>query len=215
MRRVFLSSTSRDLLHHRERVNAELRNAGYEPIDMINFGAQPGDARVVSLDELRTSDIFVGIYAYRYGYCPPGSEKSVTEMELDEAERLGKPCFIFIVENGCTEPLLEKERESNEIAQQRLQRLIARLESNYVRATFTTPADLAQKVVNSLSRWDGKDDTDAQHTPDAPTPPPIINNIGTKNEIHVEKNSGFVIGSMSNSTLNYNPPSASEEPDSQ
>jgi hypothetical protein len=39
------------------------------------------------LAEVRESDLFVGIYARRYGAVDPATGKSITELELDEAER--------------------------------------------------------------------------------------------------------------------------------
>src|SRR5687767_14074262 len=97
---VFISSTSRDLLEHRAVVVKALLNAGFHPIDMANFMARPEGAITACLKEVAESDLFVGIYAWRYGYIPADAEVSITEQEFIEAERLKKPCFCFMVDEA-------------------------------------------------------------------------------------------------------------------
>lgn len=148
---VFISSTSRDLLEHRAAVARALLNAGYHPVDMANFMARPEGATSACLKEVAESDLFVGIYAWRYGYIPPNSEVSITEQEFIEAEKLGKPCFIFMVDEN--HPWPEEHKEGG-IGARLLRDFKARLESKLVRTTFTTPEDLATKVLASLQRWE-------------------------------------------------------------
>src|SRR5215510_11273741 len=102
---VFISSTSRDLLDHRAAVSKALLNAGFHPIDMANFMARPEGATSACLKEVAVSNLLVGIYAWRYGYIPDGAEVSITEQEFIEAERLKKPCFIFMVEESYAWPV--------------------------------------------------------------------------------------------------------------
>jgi hypothetical protein len=151
-RNVFISSTSKDLLKHRKAVVTALLNAGYHPIDMANFMARPDGAVDVCLDEVRQSDLFIGIYAYRYGFIPPQSEVSITEMEFNEARRLKKPCFCFMVDERCKWP--EKYRDTEPLSATMLEAFKKRVDSILVRTTFTTPADLASKVLASLQRWE-------------------------------------------------------------
>ena len=76
---VFISSTARDLLAHRAAVSRALLNAGFHPIDMANFMARPEGAASACLKEVADSDLFVGIYAWRYGFVPPSAAVSITE----------------------------------------------------------------------------------------------------------------------------------------
>jgi len=78
-RRVFISATSLDLRAYRERVRDTLLNLGLFPVGMEHFGAQgTGDASTVSVEQLAGSDLYLGVYAWRYGTIPPQHHRSVT-----------------------------------------------------------------------------------------------------------------------------------------
>jgi hypothetical protein len=147
---VFISSTSRDLPNHRAAVAGALLNAGFHPIDMANFMARPEEATSACLKEVADSDLFVGIYAWRYGFIPPGAAVSITEQEFDEAERLGKPRFCFVVDESYDWPAESREQEEGA---RLLREFKARIDATLVRTTFTTPEDLAIRVLASLQRW--------------------------------------------------------------
>jgi hypothetical protein len=148
---VFISSTALDLIDHRAAVAKALLNAGFHPIDMANFMSRPEGATSASLKEVAESDLFVGIYAWRYGFIPEDAEVSITEQEFIEAGRLNKPRFCFLVDEGYEWP--EKSIEKG-VGARLLREFKSRLESELVRTTFTTPDDLAGKVLASLQRWE-------------------------------------------------------------
>lgn len=148
---VFISSTSADLKEHRAAVRESLLHAGYHPIDMADFMARSADATTACLDEVAEADLFVGIYAWRYGFIPQGAEISITEQEFEEARALEKPCFCFMVEEGYDWPAaFREEGKGGEL----LKKFKARLDATLVRTTFTTPDSLAKKVLSSLARWE-------------------------------------------------------------
>lgn len=167
---VFISSTSRDLLDHRAAVAKALLNAGFHPIDMANFMARPEGAKTACLKEVAEADLFVGIYAWRYGYIPQGAEVSITEQEFLEAERLKKPCFIFMVDE--THPWPEEFKEGG-LPGRLLREFKARLDLKLVRTTFTTPDDLAMKVLASLQRYEREHPRPDSAAEVAPMPPAI------------------------------------------
>jgi len=148
---IFISSTSKDLLAYRATVATALLNAGFHPIDMANFMARPEGAISACLEEVADADLFVGIYAWRYGYIPEDAKVSITEQEFDEAGKLGKPRFCFLVDEEHEWPEEYKEKG---IGAQLLREFKARIDITLVRATFTTPEDLAGKVLASLQRWE-------------------------------------------------------------
>lgn len=143
---VFISSTSRDLQVHRAAVKAAIEHLEQRPIDMVNFGSQAGDATQVSLAEVRKAHIFVGIIAHRYGYIPEGAEKSVTEMEYDEAGKRNIPRLMYLVDPDYIWPDEFKENSP------KLDSFKSRIEKNHVRSLFTTPDDLARKVTLDIAR---------------------------------------------------------------
>ena len=44
------------------------------------------------------ADVYVGVFAYRYGYVPEGHDISITEMEYNRAVELDKPRLIFFMD---------------------------------------------------------------------------------------------------------------------
>ena len=54
---------------------------------METFGSDAAPPAISAIRRVRECDIFVGIYARRYGAVDPATGESITELELDEAER--------------------------------------------------------------------------------------------------------------------------------
>ena len=148
---VFISSTSRDLPDHRIAVERSLLDAGLHPIGMEHFAAQPEEPVAACLREVSESDLFVGVYGWRYGFVPSETGVSITEMEFSEAQRRGKPCFCFFVDPGFPWP--EELRDQGEPAA-RLAEFKRRVDGILVRSTFTTPHDLAVRVLASIQRYE-------------------------------------------------------------
>jgi hypothetical protein len=114
MTKIYLSSTYDDLKEHRRIVFDSLRKSGDEVIAMEDYVAT--DQRPVEkcLEDVEKSDIYVGIFAFRYGYIPAEGhgnpeQLSITELEFRHAESLDKPCLIFLAnDEGALKPLVEK-----------------------------------------------------------------------------------------------------------
>jgi len=66
--KVFISSTYDDLKDHRKAAHDELERLGLHVIWMEAFGARPMESTEACLKEIEECDLFVGIYAHRYGY---------------------------------------------------------------------------------------------------------------------------------------------------
>ena len=86
--KIFVSSTAIDL----KDVRAELikwLSGVFEAglVVMETFGSDAAAPEVVSVRRVRECDLFVGIYAHRYGSIDPQTGKSITELELDEAKQ--------------------------------------------------------------------------------------------------------------------------------
>src|SRR6266576_5537379 len=86
--RIFISSTFIDLKELREEIASRLREVfGARLLIMETFGSDEAPPEISSLRKVRESDVFIGIYARRYGTVDVTTGKSITELELDEAER--------------------------------------------------------------------------------------------------------------------------------
>jgi len=148
--KVFLSSTYLDLVEYRKKAAEALARLRQEAGWMEIFGARPEEPQEASLNEVETSDIFVGIYAHRYGHIPAKSKISITEAEFRHAKKLKKPMFCFVLDEA--HPWLPKMIE-NEPGRSKLVHLKAKIGADLVRETFTTPDDLALKIATSVGNY--------------------------------------------------------------
>jgi hypothetical protein len=77
---VMISSTALDLPEHREQVMHACLRASMLPKMMEHLPASDEDAIAASLAMVDEADLYLGIFAHRYGHVPEGHEKSITEM---------------------------------------------------------------------------------------------------------------------------------------
>lgn len=148
--KVFLSSTFEDLEDHRAAAAGAIERLGLQVLRMETFGARPNAACVASLEEVGSCDVFLGIYAHRYGSVPKGSSVSITEQEFDFAVVRAKSIFCFFIDPNF--PWIPRyiDREPNFSI---LATFKERIASISVRELFTSPEDLAYKVASSLGRF--------------------------------------------------------------
>src|SRR5262245_43219539 len=148
--RVFVSSTKKDLVAHRCAVRDELETLGLQLGRMETFGARPQHATEACLAEIEASELFVGIYAHRYGHIPADSDMSITEVEFDYAFNNHRPTFCFLVDEEYPWPEEFKEQEPGKTL---LRKFKDKVERVVVRDSFTTPDVLARRVVSSIGRY--------------------------------------------------------------
>lgn len=93
--KIFLSSTFLDLATARAEIGTWLTGVfGAELIVMETFGSDAAPPDITSVRRVRECDVFVGIYARRYGTIDARSGKSITELELDEAKNAASSGII-------------------------------------------------------------------------------------------------------------------------
>ncbi|MEA2560717.1 MAG: hypothetical protein QOH06_2221 [Acidobacteriota bacterium] len=143
---VFLSSTQTDLKPFREAVSRALKEDGYEVIEMERFGARSEVPLDFCLQKVVDAEIFVGIYARRYGFKPSRSRLSITELEYREAKRLGRQCYCYILCEDCPWPEQYCERQ----AAAELKRFTNQIRDDVIVELFRTPEELADKVRTKL-----------------------------------------------------------------
>jgi hypothetical protein len=148
--RIFVSSTYRDLVAHREMVNQVLARMKLEFAAMEYFGSRGDEALPICKQEIGECDLFVGIYAWRYGWQPDETGPSITEAEFNEARARGKTCLCYVVDDdhpwrpSMIDPPDSDAGRSLAVFKARIARL--------VRSTFTTPENLASQVAADLGR---------------------------------------------------------------
>ena len=148
---VYLSSTLDDLRPFRAAALEALRKAGYLVKDSYRATVEPTVDQC--LQDVRNSDLYVGIFAGRYGWCPEGRDgRSITELEYREAVDAGKRRLIFIRPfDECSGKELDSAKGDYE-ADRNLRALRDELQSGagHTCALFTDPADLALKITQAL-----------------------------------------------------------------
>lgn len=155
--KLYLSATFADLEQHREKVYRELRSLRHDVIAMEDYVAADKRPLEQCLQDVRDADVYIGIFAWRYGYVPPENnpeKKSITELEMREAERLGKPRLIFLLKNTAPWPpsMMDATTGENERGA-RIEALRAALQQERLAGMFETADELAVKVVSALYRW--------------------------------------------------------------
>jgi len=147
---VFVSSTSLDLADYREAVRRACDELGLGVVGMEDFEAADLDAVRASLAKLDRAVVYLGVFAYRYGFVPPGESRSVTEQEFDHATARGVERLCFLVDPRFAWP---EERKQHDMLD-RVRALHEKVRgAGLVIDTFTTPDDLKHVVFLALQRW--------------------------------------------------------------
>lgn len=140
---VFISSTWLDLRPEREAVEEALqRMRETKYVGMEYFGSRDENTERASLIEVERSNVYIGIFAGRYG-------SGITGAEYRLARKLNKPCFIYVKDDAAIPP---QWRETDAEKSAHLAALKSEASAHTVSA-FGDPAELAAKVTADLHRW--------------------------------------------------------------
>ena len=114
--KIFIGSTYQDLINERQAVEkAIIRLKEKVPVAMEFFGSSPDTPLVTCMKKVAESDIYIGIFAHRYGFIPAGFEHSMTELEYRKAIELHIPVLIYftnIAEEDTPKKNTEKDPSS-------------------------------------------------------------------------------------------------------
>ena len=141
---IFVSSTWEDLQPERgcvERALQRMREAKF--VGMEYFGSRDTNTRDASLIEVDRSQVYVGIFAGRYG-------SGITEAEYRRARELKLPCFIYFKRSAV---IPEGGRDGDAERRARLQALKDELKKVHTVTEFDEPDELALQVTQQLYRW--------------------------------------------------------------
>ena len=153
MTTIYLSSTYEDLKEYRAAVFDALRKAGYHVFAMEDYVAT--DKRPVErcLADVADADIYVGLFAFRYGYVPPAEHGnphglSITELEFRHAEKLRKPCLTFVVSEDAPWP----PKFIDGLKGERINQLREYLLTEKTASFFSSPHQLARLVQAAVTK---------------------------------------------------------------
>lgn len=142
---IYLSSTLADLDDCRKAVREVLRQDGHVVKDSYRASTEPTVAQCVA--DVRACDLYIGIVAWRYGFIPPGHDRSITELEFDAADASSRLLFL---QDGTGWP--DERRDHEPEAMRRVARLRDRISSGTENTSnlFRDSADLALKVSQAV-----------------------------------------------------------------
>jgi len=151
MARIYISSTYSDLQACRERVYRALRQMGHDVVAMEDYVATDRRPLQKCLDDVASSDIYVGIFAWRYGFIPQENnpdQKSITELEYRHACKHEIPTLIFILDRAASWSMeyVDRGEESKKI-----DLLRAELTNSKTVSFFKDCENLATLVSNAVT----------------------------------------------------------------
>lgn len=106
--KICISSTFTDLIDYRNIAIEVCEIFKAKQLVMELMFSKSETPLEASLDLVRNCDIYICIIGKRYGNIPAGYDKSITNLEYEEALKLSKPIHIFIVDNLSREDKLQK-----------------------------------------------------------------------------------------------------------
>ena len=147
--RVYVSSTFQDLQECRAQVRVALQRLGVDDVAMETYVAE--EARPVDrcVEDVRSCDVYVGLFAWRYGHVLDGYGKSITELEYEAAGAAGITRLIFLHDEQAPWPPVSVDRGA---AFERIEALRAYLRTQHVCDFFSNADDLRSKVAEAVSR---------------------------------------------------------------
>jgi hypothetical protein len=92
------------------------------------------------LRDARSCDLYVGLFARRYGFCPAGHKRAITELEFRAAQESGIDCLCFLLADDAAWP---DECVEHGAGADKLATLRAELCDRFLSGFFAMPDELA------------------------------------------------------------------------
>ncbi len=144
---IFVSSTFTDMQVYRRKVQDALTQLETIIRGMEQFGSKPGNPVEECLKIVGSCRLYVGVFGMRYGSVPDGYDKSMTHIEYDEAQKLGLPSLVYILDEN--HPIPARNVETGPGAE-KLRELKEQLTKRHIVSFFTTPEDLQARIMHDV-----------------------------------------------------------------
>ncbi|MGF6408366.1 DUF4062 domain-containing protein [Paraburkholderia sp. MM5482-R1] len=153
---IYVSSTFKDLADYRSAVGVALRRLNHQDVAMEYYVAE--DMRPVErcLSDVASCDLYVGIFAFRYGHVPTKNNpegRSITEMEYQKAGETGKDRLIFLLDEDAPWPM---SRSDHGAAMEQILTFRKQLSEDSVHDHFSSVDELTRKVNEAVINWEKK-----------------------------------------------------------
>lgn len=146
--KVFVSSTYRDLIPYRQKVNEAIQRLQQTMIGMELFGSESETPLELCKKRVKESSLFVLIVGFRYGSTLEDVGKSITQIEYETAVSAEIPTLVYIIDDD--QPISLQHVDFEQL--DKLNDFKSLLKSRHVVSTFTTPEDLGIKVLADIQR---------------------------------------------------------------
>jgi len=146
MFQVYISSTYQDLQDFRTTAAKAVRHLQCRAVAMEDYLASDERPLDRCLADVRSSNVYVGLFARRYGFTPPGHDKSITQLEYEEAGLAGIPRLIFILDESVDWAESNSDSDPTAILQLR-----TTLQEKHLVSTFRNTDELDARLTAALS----------------------------------------------------------------
>lgn len=161
--KIYLSSTFQDLKEYRRAVYEQLRKLRLDTVAMEDDVAGEKRPLAQCLQDVAEADVYVGVFAWRYGYIPSEynpERRSITELEYEAAGEHNKERLIFLLRDDAPWILSLMDSHSSEgDGGRQIQRFRAELSNRHVVGFFSTPDELAKEISAAISILVSRDAT--------------------------------------------------------
>ncbi len=158
MAKIYLSSTYSDLIEAREAVYKALRRMRHDVLAMEDYVAKDDRPLDVCLADVKHSDLYIGIFAWRYGFVPLDDnpeQKSITELEYRTALQEGKHTLIFLLEEKALWlPGMMDVFTGDNSKGERIVALRKELGLQKTVSFFKSTSDLVEKLSAAVNNWE-------------------------------------------------------------
>ncbi len=151
MAKIYISSTRSDLKEYCEVVYKALRALRHDVIAMEDYVASDQRPLDKCLADVAACDIYVGIFAWRYGFTPTTDnpeQKSITELEYRQAVKTGKRKLVFLLNEEADWPTAQIEQGAGG---EKLKTFRQELANDHTVSFFRSPDELARMVVTAVA----------------------------------------------------------------
>ena len=145
---IFVGSTFIDMQPYRQAVHDALSQLEAIVRGMEYFGSKPGSPVEECLKVVQSCKFYIGLFGMRYGSIPDGYDRSMTQLEYDEAQRLSLPSLIYVIDEE-NQPILPKHVETGAGAE-KLSVFKSQLKKNHMVSFFTSPQDLRARILHDV-----------------------------------------------------------------
>jgi hypothetical protein len=153
--KIYVSSTLQDLREHRAAVDLALRRMGHDVIGMEQYVAEGTAPLDKCLRDVRSSDAYVVIVGWRYGFVPTSDQlnpenRSITELEYGAAVGARKSVLAFLLDPEAPWPPSALDALEASGGKDIL-RFRSDLGASHLSGIFRTPDNLASQVATAVA----------------------------------------------------------------